>query len=182
MKKEVFVNNLEELKNVERNMYPRNIQEILDNEENNGMIPVVDLAPHLFEGDKKILNKYFRYNNHDLEVFHLPELTKEEYDLYVSLNKVKEDSKEFSKASSYYKNKAQKWVVARDLGIPEKLISFKDYNRDDLYYEFSDFYESVRYAEEDAYREDNNSKEITSKELYIEMCSRKRSLDIELYK
>ena len=75
MKKEVFVNNLEELKNVERNMYPRNIQEILDNEENNGMIPVVDLAPHLFEGDKKILNKYFRYNNHDLEVFHLPELT-----------------------------------------------------------------------------------------------------------
>lgn len=178
----VFVNNLKEYEAVDRKYLYKSTQEILEDKENEGLIPVICLNRYMFEKDKHVLNKYFRYDNHDLEIFHLPELTEEEYDLYVKFNKVKPDSQKLATASNYYKRKAQAWIVAGDLGIPVKLISFAGYNPNEDYYAFSDYYESVRYAEEDAFRENDNSKEVTSRELYIDMCSRKRSLDIELYK
>ena len=177
----IFVNNLKEYEEVDKATLYKNVKEILEDEENEGLIPVVCLNRYMFS-DNKILNKYFRYDNHDLEVFHLPELTEEEYDLFVKFNKVKEDSKKLATASNYYKNKALKWIISIDLDIPEKLISFKDYNYNEDYYAFSDYYESVRYAEEDAFRENDNSKDVKTSELYIDMCSRKYSLDYELYK
>ena len=147
-----------------------------------GVIPVIALCPEHFKGNHKVLNKYFRHDNHDLEVFHMPELTEEEYTEYIKENKVKgEDNQVFETASAYYKKKAQHYIIAKDLEISLKMLSFKDYNTNELYYTYSSYSDSVRYAEEEWYREEDNDMP-TSKELYIDMCGHKNTLDMDLYK
>ena len=149
--------------------------------ENEGLIPVIDLHPAMFKGNYEVLNKYFRYDNHDLEIFHMPELTEEEYNEYIKNNKVKgEDNQVFETASAYYKKKAQQNIISKDLGIDLKLLSFKGYNSNELYYTYGDFHTSVDFAENEWYREEDNDMP-TSKELYIDMNGHKNELDIDLY-
>ena len=53
---------------------------------------VVGLSRKDFEGNSKILNKYFRYNNHDLDRFHLPEISEEDYTKFVNNNRIKNEN------------------------------------------------------------------------------------------
>lgn len=171
--------NSEDLKKVEEcNLY-RTFTDIMN--DNDGEIPVIDLNPNLFKGNNEVLEKYFRYDNHDLEIFHIPELTDEEYNKFVKNNKVKGESNQvLETATAYYKKKAQLYIISEDLGIPRDKLSLEGYNSNELYYAYSDFHASSRYAEDEAYRESEDDMP-TSKELYIDMNGHKNSLDYELY-
>ena len=169
----------EEIKEFEESRVP-SFREIL--KENEGVIPVIALHPAMFKGNYLVLDKYFRHDNHDLEIFHMPELTEEEYNEFVKVGKIKgEENLVFETASAYYKKKAQKYIISKDLGLDLKILSFAGYNTNELYYTYSSYSDSVRYAEEEWYREQDNEMP-TSKELYIDMCGHKNTLDMDLYK
>lgn len=118
-------------------------------------IDIAGLKPEQFAGNWYILNKYFRNNNHDLDRFHLPELSKEEYEALAPKVGAKGANLVFETASQYYKRKMRVYAAARDLHVPAKLLDTSSYYWDERMYLMSNFYDNLRYVEE-LYRENDD--------------------------
>lgn len=147
------------------------------------LIYVVDLDPRMFLDNYEILNKYFRFKDHALDRFHIPELTEEMYDKYIcSFYNVKSHNLKLDTASDYYKRKVILKMISEDLGISEYDLSLKEYLWEDKYYECTDWDDNIRYLE-DLFREESKDRnDITAKELYISSeCCRKCNVDMELW-
>lgn len=94
------------------------------------------------EVSKELADKYFvnSYGS-SIDRFHLPELMAEEYDAYMSEyapKSAKPANLKFETASDYYKEKIRKDIVAKDFGLDPKYVDFKDYVKDERFYEWYD--------------------------------------------
>lgn len=92
------------------------------------------------EVSKELADKYFvnSYGS-SIDRFHLPEITAEEYDAYMSENapkSAKTINLKFATASDYYKEKIRKDIVAKDFGLAPKYVDFTDYIKDERFYEW----------------------------------------------
>ena len=148
-----------------------------------GKYYVIDLHPRMYKGNNYILNKYFRFKNHDLDRFHIPELSKEEYEECIKTFKnVKEHNLKFETATDYYKKKVMLRLISNDLGISEYDLDLTDYKWDESWYEFKDFDDNVEYMEDKFKEESKDRNEITMHELYIgSECPRKCNIDEEIW-
>lgn len=91
---------------------------------------------------EELANKYFvnSYGS-SIDRFHIPELTAEEYEAFVSkanYKRMKPANLKFASASEYFKDKVRKDMVAKDLGYNIDLIDFSDYIKDERFYEWFD--------------------------------------------
>lgn len=89
---------------------------------------------------KELADKYFvnSYGS-SIDRFHLPEITAEDYDAYMSEHapkSAKPANLKFETASDYYKEKIRKDIVAKDFGLDPKYVDFKDYIKDERFYEW----------------------------------------------
>lgn len=99
------------------------------------------------EVSKEIAKKYF-VNSHGMAIdrFHLPEMTADVYNSFMEkvrekaseadIKKIKEENFKFNTASKYYIDRVQKLIVAEDFKVNVRYISFKDYIKDENFYEW----------------------------------------------
>lgn len=131
------------------------------------------------------LYKYFRNGNTDLDRFHIPEISKEQYEEIAKTFKqtARFDPKNlnFDTATDYYIRKARVQAVADELGISSSLIDLTDYTWDEAWYTC---YDLMRNADEvdDAWRENGeDERELTSYHCYIAMDPKQASVPMEMF-
>lgn len=135
-----------------------------------------------FADKPEVLNKYFSHNNKELDRFHIPEITAEDYNKIVStLKKVKESNKLFKNASQYFKDKVTLMSIAEDLGCKTADIDLSDYIKDERYYLYSNFIENIMRVD-DLFRENGSDYgKMSAIDAYIKNEPRKALVDIELF-
>ncbi len=160
-------------------------------------IYLVKLTPNLWKINKNdneetraqkslVLNKYFRFENHMLDRFHLPDLTEDEYENEIGFYKnVKPRNQKFKTASDYFKRKVQMNIVLRDLGIEgyseeyrracrkqaADRLSLKGYRGSPELFEFPSWEDNMYWLREEKYLQDMfdpDNKYPSLKELYID--------------
>lgn len=124
-----------------------------------------------FKANNEILNKYFRTNLNNLEIFHFPEAKfSEEYSkIYLEMvknnliSKFTETNENYETATSYMKNKVREYYINRDFencfidnNIYGIKLSMKEYNWNEDYYSSLDYEDAVEYAE-NKFRENSTS-------------------------
>lgn len=127
------------------------------------------------------LVKYFTVNNKQLDRFHIPEITKAQYEeLAKEFNQgARFDKKnlKFETATDYYIRKARVLAIAKDLGISASLLDTTDYIWDERYYTEYNFWHNVDIVD-DAWREEGDDlREASGYKVYIEMDAKSNSLD-----
>lgn len=133
-------------------------------------------APHM-------LKKYFRNNNTDLDRFHIPELSKKEYeDAVKGIKNLKKHNKVFETASDYYIRKVKKEKLAADFGCSPKQIDLSDYIWDERFYIRYNFYENMKEVD-DWYRDHGEDERFSGNayKTYITEDPRTATMDIALY-
>lgn len=147
-------------------------------------IKIVELTP---ENCKKLpaLAKYFKVNNKFLDRFHIPEITKAQYEeLAKEFNQgARFDKKnlKFETATDYYIRKARVLAIAKDLGISANLLDTTDYIWDERYYTEYNFWHNVDVVE-DAWREEGEDlRNASAYKVYIEMDAKSNALDEALW-
>ena len=89
-------------------------------------IDVAGLTRDMFKDNEKVLNRFFRFNGKDITRFHIPKLTKEEYELEVKFyeGNVPEQNRKFDTATDYFKKKMAMESVAVYLGTTVRKLDF----------------------------------------------------------
>lgn len=146
-----------------------------------------------------VLNKYFRFDNHSLDRFHLPDLTEDEYEFEIlSYRNVKLKNQKFKTASDYFKKKVQMNIVLRDLGIegysndycrackkqPADRLSLKGYRGSPELFEFPSWEDNMYWLREEKYLQDMfdpDNKYPSMKELYIDSDPYRSTDYIEIF-
>lgn len=141
-------------------------------------IDVAGLKPCDFKGNWTILNKYFRNNNRELDRFHFPVMSAEEYEALASKIGAKAHNLRFETATEYYKRKARIYAAAEDLGVSPKLLDTSSYYWDERMYLFTDFTYNLHYVE-DLYRE-NDDRCTSAWDAYVTRDFQTQSVDLEL--
>lgn len=146
-----------------------------------------------------VLNKYFRFDNHSLDRFHLPDLTEDEYETEIaSYRNVKHKNQKLKTASDYFKRKVQMNIVLRDLGIegysldycktckkqPADRLSLKGYRGSPELFEFPSWEDNMYWLREEKYLQDMfdpDNKYPSMKELYIDSDPYRSTDYIEIF-
>ena len=143
-------------------------------------IDVAGLTRDMFKDNEKVLNRFFRFNGKDMTRFHIPKLTKEEYELEVKFcDKVSESNMKFDTATDYFKKKMAMNSVSVWLDIPLNRLDFSSYPWDDDYFVYDDLILSAMYVD-NKFMEEPEEKP-TSRDLYIKMDAHQSALPKELY-
>lgn len=131
------------------------------------------------------LYKYFRNGNTELDRFHIPEITQEQYEEIAKTFKqtAKFDPKnlKFDTATEYYIRKARVQAVADELGVSSSIFDLTDYTWDERWYTC---YDLMRNADEieDAWREDKvDERDLPSYTCYITMDPKQATVPMELF-
>jgi hypothetical protein len=148
---------------------------------------IASLKPEDFADKPEIRNKYFWNKIRSLDRFHIPELSKSEYEAIAKdfrrTSKFDERCLKYETASSYYIRKARVEAVAKDLGCKASDIDLTDYIWDERYYVRYSFIENMHYADE-MYRDDpdrDDDREASAYTVYIKQDPKTSAIDVELW-
>lgn len=99
---------------------------------------------------KALVDKYFQVGNTSINRFHLPEINKRDYLLFVlqSKNIKSKENLNFETASAYYKDLARKSTLANALGTNVKNLDFSNYIWDEDLYKYSNLFVAMQYQED----------------------------------
>ena len=146
---------------------------------------IASLKPEDFADNPAVRNKYFWNKVRSLDRFHIPELSKEQYEAIAKTFKrgPKFDEKclKFETASDYYKRKARIEAVAKDLGCSAFDLDLTDYIWDERYYLMYNFLENVKYVDEMYRDEETDNRYASANEVYIKQDPKTSCLDEELW-
>ena len=142
---------------------------------------IASLKPEDFADRPEIRNKYFWNKVRSLDRFHIPELSKEEYENIASGFNTTANNLTFETATPYYIRKARITAVAKDLGCAPSAIDTKDYIWDERYYLRYNFLENARYVDEMYRDNDDNDRDLTAYDVYIKQDPKTSTLDVELW-
>lgn len=131
------------------------------------------------------LAKYFVVNYKELDRFHIPEITAEQYEElakeFKKTARFDERNLKFATASDYYIRKARVMAVAKDLGVSPSFIDTTDYIWDERMYTEYSFWHNVDVVD-DAWREEGEDlRYANSWKVYIGMDAKSAMLDTDLY-
>ena len=146
---------------------------------------IASLKPEDFAGSPEIRNKYFWNKVRSLDRFHIPELSKEEYEAiakdFKRTAKFDEKCLKFETASDYYIRKARIEAVAKDLGCRAKDLDLTDYIWDERYYLRYSFLENVNYVDEMYRDEGDDKRDASANEVYIAQDPKTANLDEQMW-
>ena len=150
------IDNKKELDIMEIKQKPYTSLEVINDLEQGYYVNFIDLLPDAYKGNNYVLDTYFRFNGRTLDRPHKPELTKEQYELFVSTWNIKEpENYKFETASNYFKNLVNKMIIANDLGIKNyKRLSFKGYKSNPENFEFYGYWENQHWLDQEKYLHD----------------------------
>ena len=131
------------------------------------------------------LFKYFRNGNTELDRFHVPEITKEQYEAiapeFAKSSRFNPVNLKWDTASDYYKRKARIAVVAKDLGVSPSKIDIRGYSWDERMYTVYSLMRNYDEVEE-AYRNSGEDyREFSAWKVYIGMEAKQTVLDMNVY-
>lgn len=143
-------------------------------------VDVASLTRDMFN-DKNILERYFKYDNRHLTRFHIPLLTKEEYEQEIKryTGNIAENNANYDTATSYFIQKMTKERVARDLGYNVKKMDFSSYPWNDDYFITDDLIISSMYVD-NKFMEEPEEKP-TAYDVYIKFDTHQSVLDEKLF-
>lgn len=148
---------------------------------------LASLKPEDFADRPELKNKFFWNKIRSLDRFHIPEISKAEYEAvaktFKQTAKFNAENLKYETASPYYIRKARVALVAKELGCTPYDIDLTDYIWDERYYLRYDFMENIRYADE-MYRDDPDKpddRELSAYEVYITQDPKQASVDEELW-
>jgi hypothetical protein len=142
---------------------------------------IASLKPEDFAGNPEIRNKYFWNKVRSLDRFHIPELSKEEYEAIAVGFNTTANNLIFETATPYYIRKARIAAVAKDLGCSPAAIDTKDYIWDERYYLRYNFLENARYVDEMYRDNDDDSRAADAYDAYIKQDPRTACIDVALW-
>lgn len=138
-----------------------------------------------FKDNHEVLAKYFRNNNRDLDRFHIPMLTKEEYEEiakeFTRTSKFNTANLKYETASAYYLKKARITAVAKALGCSVKKIDTKDYIWDERYYVRYGFIENINYVDEMFRDMEEDYRSADARQVYIKEDPRTSQLNVAMW-
>ena len=143
---------------------------------------LAELTREDFTGNTKILLKYFRHDNRNLDRFHIPQINAKDYEKVMKIiktPKTSEKSLKYENATPYFIRKVQKELIAEDLGCKAWQIDTTDYIWDERYYKYRTFNEAITNVDEE-YR-DKKEERPTSWENTVKNEPRTAVMDMELY-
>lgn len=143
---------------------------------------LAELTREDFAGNTKILLKYFRHDNRNLDRFHIPQMNAKDYERVmkcIKTSKTSEKSLKYENATPYFIRKVQKELIAEDLGCKAWQIDTTDYIWDERYYKYRTFNEAITNVDEE-YR-DKKEERPTSWENTVKNEPRTAVMDMELY-
>ena len=143
---------------------------------------LAELTREDFAGNTKILLKYFRHDNRNLDRFHIPQINAKDYEKVMKIiktSKTSEKSLKYENATPYFIRKVQKELIAEDLGCKAWQIDTTDYIWDERYYKYRTFNEAITNVDEE-YR-DKKEERPTSWENTVKNEPRTAVMDMELY-
>ena len=148
---------------------------------------IASLKPEDFADNPEVRNKYFWNKCRSLDRFHIPELSKAEYEAIAKDFKrgarFNEECLKYETASPYYIRKARIEAVAKDLGCTPYDIDVTDYIWDERYYLRYSFIENIYYVDE-MYRDNPDKpddRRISSYDAYITQDPKQSAVDVKLW-